>query len=366
MQRTLVILALSVLVAVALGLGVLASHWPFWARAWQWQQAEDGWPADLPGPERILHGGTSALPLHLVTTPVPADVAGDATQILLVAGADGAGTAYFAAGFSANSVINGRGLTAGLLAPLYGMLVAAHPGLLDAPSGDYIERWRADSRGSITPRQLLWQLSGLPAGHFMPFNPASSRSQLASGPDFDRAARHWKQTWPAGSHFEDSPVNAQLLALIASRLEGIPYAQLLEQKLWSQIAGADAAGMLDHLRGDISAHCCLRATAADWLRLGLLLTDDGRIGAKQLMPKGFVNDMASDSPVHPGYGFGYRIVESHVAGRLLVLETTGRQLLVAPGLRRALLWIGAGLPPAGLHRLLGAETASSADRMIKD
>jgi hypothetical protein len=366
MQRAVVVLAVFLLVATALAAGVLTSHWPFWVRAWQWQVAADGWPVSLPGPTQILHAGADALPLHLGAAALPV-AAGDAdTQILLWASADGRGSAFVASGFTVATPVDGRGLAAGLLAPLYAVLAVQHPGVLDTPASTWIERWKGDGRGAITPRQLLWELSGFPAGDFRPLNPASRRAQLASGPDFERAARHWQQTWPAGSHFEPSPVNQQLLASLAARLTGVRYAQLLEQRLWSQFAAADAVATLDHPRGNIAAHCCLRATAGDWLRLGLLLADDGRVGPRKLLPAGFVDEIAVESPVHPGYGLGYRVAKYPSAGRVLVLETTGRQLLIAPALRRAVLWVGAGRPPERLHQLLDAETASSDSRTIAE
>lgn len=355
----MVMLAVLMLVAASLAAGVLTSHWPFWVRAWQWQIAADGWPAALPGPTRVLRGGADALPLHLDPAALPAAVADADTQMLLWASADGEGSVFLASGITSASAVDGRGLAAGLLAPLYGLLHERHPGVLDKPASTWIKRWETDARGATTPRQMLWQLSGFPAGDFRPLNPAGQRAQLASGPDFERAARRWEQTWPAGSHFEVSPVNQQLLAMLAARLTGVRYAELLETQLWSQLAAADAVATLDHPRGNMAAHCCLHAAAEDWLRLGLLLADRGRIGARQLLPAGFIDEMAVDSPVHPGYGLGYRVAKYSAAGRVLVLETTGRQLLAAPATRRAVLWVGTGPPPAQLHQLLGAETASS-------
>lgn len=360
MQRAKVMFAVFMLVAAALAAGVLISHWPFWKRAWQWQVAVDGWPKDLPGPTYTLRGGDDALQLEFEAAALPPSFAKGDTRILLWASADGRGRAFLAPGYTVDSPVDGRGLAPGLLAPLFGLLATKHSGLLDTPVSHWIPRWEGDSRGAITPRQLMWGLSGFPAGKFQPLNPASRRAQLASGPDFERAARHWEQTWPAGSHFEISPANPQLLALLAARETGVRYAQLLEQQLWSQFAAADARATLDHPRGNIAAHCCLTAAAADWLRVGLMLADDGRVGSRQLLPTGFVAEMAGDSPVHPGFGLGYRVAKLPFAGRVLVLETQGRQLLVAPQSRQAVLWVGVGPPPAGLHQLLGAETASSA------
>jgi CubicO group peptidase (beta-lactamase class C family) len=359
MQRAVVVLAVFMLVAVSLAAGVLTAHWPFWARAWQWQTAADGWPANLPGPARMLHGGGDALPLQLADAALPAVAAGSGTTMLLWASASGQGNVFLASGLAADSQVDGRGLASGLLAPLYGLLAAKHAGVLDKPAGSLVKRWEKDARGVITPRQLLWELSGFSAGDFQPLNPAGRRAQLASGPDFERVARRWPQTWPAGSHYEASPVNAQLLAMLAARLTGVRHADLLEQQLWSQLAADDAKVLLDHPRGNMAAHCCVRAAATDWLRLGLMLADDGRIGARQLLPAGFVEEMAADSPVHPGQGLGYRVAKYPDIGRVLVLETTGRQLLIAPESRRAALWVGVGLPPSRLYLLLGAETAST-------
>jgi CubicO group peptidase (beta-lactamase class C family) len=338
---------------VALGAGALASHWPFWNRAWQWQQAASGWPEHLPGPTQRLRGGVSALPLDLPPSQSLADIAGSNTRILLRAGVDGRGSSWLARGATPQSMVDGRGLAAGLLAPLFGLLARTQPGLLDLPLGAHIVEWRGGPRGTITPRQLLWQMSGLPTGSFQPLNPFNSRAQLASGPDFERAALQWRLSYPPGSHFDATPVNAQLLAVLAGRLEKALYAQVLEQRLWSQLAANDAIAMLDRPRGQIAAHCCLSATAADWLRLGLLLANDGRIADRQLLPAGFVAQMAAESPVHTGFGLGYRLALDSTGGRLLVLETIGRQLVVSVTSRRAVLWVGEGTPPA-LDQLLAA------------
>jgi hypothetical protein len=363
MQRALVILAVFMLVTLALAAGALASNWPFWERAWQWQKSTDGWPDALPGPTQILRGGNAGLTLHFDADPALASItAGTDTRILLLAGIDGRGSAFFAPGYSEDSLLDGRGLAAGLQAPLYGILAARwFPGLLDSAGIQGIGR-QADTRAGITPRQLLWQLSGYPADDFRPLDPFSARAQLASGPDFERAALRWKQTWPAGSHFEASPVNQQMLAVLAVRLTDIPYAQLLEQLLWSQMARADAIVLLDHPRGGMAAHCCLRATAGDWLRLGLLLADGGRIGDRQLLPAGFVDEMAMDSPVHPGQGLGYRVAEIPGVGQVFSLGTAGRLLLVAPASRRAVLWVGTGPFPNRLPQLLNAESVIGHDR----
>jgi CubicO group peptidase (beta-lactamase class C family) len=273
------------------------------------------------------------------------------TQMLLVGEISGQVAAWFAPGTNELTVMDGRGLAAGLLGPLFGTQMERQTSLLDVRARSLLDRWPQDARGDITPRQLLWQLSGLKQGAFVPLNPWSRRAQLASGPDFERAALHTHLLFPPGTHFEPAAANAQLLAVLASRAAGTDYAALLQRHLWSQFAAQDAVGMLDHRRGQMAAHCCLRAAAADWLRLGLLLAAGGRVGQRQVLPAGFVKQMATSSPVHPGYGLGFRLGEADSRPTLL-LETQGRRLAVALQTGRAVLWVGTGAPPAWLDELL--------------
>jgi hypothetical protein len=357
MQRALVIVTVIFLVVVSLGIGVVAAHWPFWHRAWQWQVAANGWPAELPGATRLLHGSDDALPLRFRDDTGLAAVAATAsTHALLLAGADGGVRAWFAPGMGATSVVDGRGLAAVTLTPLFAQLERDRAGLLDQPVGALLPEWRADSRGGITPRQFFWQLSGMPANRFTPLNPFNGRAQLAAGPDFARAALGWKTSWPPGSHFEESPVNAQLLALVVARAQASTFVAAME-RLWSQFAADEAWILLDHRGGEAAAQCCLRASLADWLRLGLLIAGDGRGRDGPLWEPGFLDQVAMPSPVHEGHGLGFGLPALPDGHKLLTATSPGRQLLLAPHTGMALLWVGEGAAPAGLVSLLSTHSA---------
>ncbi|MET0280775.1 MAG: serine hydrolase domain-containing protein [Steroidobacteraceae bacterium] len=361
MQRVLVILTVSILVAVSLGVGALAANWPFWQRAWQWHHAAGAWPAQLAGPVERVRGGADAqqLQFHADASLVPV-AATATTRLLLRANTAGQVDAFFAPGFSAGSQVDGRGLSGAVLAPLFAVLGGQHPGLLDLPVAQALPAWHGDPRGQITARQLFWHLSGLPAlsGHAL--NPFGVRARLNSGPDFARAALHWPVAFPPGTHFEESPVNAQLLSLVAAAHGGASYARVLEQQLWSRFAADDALLLLDHRRGNVAAHCCLRATAADWVRLALLLAADGRSGRAELWTRGYMAQVTQSSPVHNGYGLGFQLLPygEHVA---LSLRSYGRHLLIAPDTQMVLLWVGEGEPPPGLEQLLLAHSARSSE-----
>lgn len=351
MQRMLVIFAVILLVTASLGVGALAAHWPFWRRAWAWHTAPGAYPDSLPGPSVTIRGAAAPVPLTLVPEPAFASVAATGrSHALLLAGPGEPVRAWFAPGWSLETAVDGRGLTTALLPALYGVLARHDAGLLDAPVGGVIEAWGEDRRGPITPRQLLWQLSGLPARAGSALNPFGVRAQLASGPDFNRAALRWRATYPPGTHFEESPVNAQLLALVAALTLDTSYAGLLERELWSRFAAGDAELLLDHRRGAAAAHCCMVAPLGDWLRLGTVLA--GHPGAAgPLLPADFRQQLAQASPVHADYGLGFRLERSASAGAVLVLQSEGRLLRIDQGSGSVLLWVGEGDPPAGLDAL---------------
>jgi CubicO group peptidase (beta-lactamase class C family) len=359
MQRVVLTLAVTLLVVASLAIGILAAHWPFWQRAWGWHESPTGWPAKIDGAVQVLHGGEGAIALdfHMDANLAAIAAAGN-TQALLRATADGRVDAWFAPGHDPRSLVDGRGLAAVVLAPLFAQLVTERPELLDQPVGAWLPEWgKEDRRGVITPRQLFWQLSGMPAGNLNPLNPFNARAQLAAGPDFPRVALRWQPSWPPGSHFEESAVNAQLLAMVAAGVAGAPFKDVLQEKLWSRIAADDAEAMLDHRAGEAAAHCCLRASIADWLRLALLIAADGR-DARVPWPAGFAAQLGTASPVHESWGLGFEVTRE--AGRqLLVVTSAGRQMLIDPQNGAALLWIGEGTPPYGLMAQISADNAGT-------
>ncbi len=350
MRRALIVIVMLALVAAAISAGTLAAHWPFWQRAWQWHSAAQGWPDKLKGPTRTLQPAT--MPSALGITRDPALTQGSGTSLLMLADAAGQTRAYFADGVDERTAVDGRALSTAVLVVVYGALIQqGRARLLDEPVGNLLAQWHNDPRGVITPRQLLWQLSGLSGGPSSPLNPFSPLAQLASGPNFERAALRTPLVYPPGSHFAASPANAQLLGLVAARLTGEDYGSTLQRLVWSRLAAQPATGMLDHRRGDLAAHCCFTASAGDWLRLAVLLANAGRNGQVQVLPQDFLQQVATASPVDPAQGLGFQVLK--VQGRqLLQLATTGRRLLLAPESGRVLLWAGAGEPPEGLAALL--------------
>ncbi len=342
MRRVLVILVLLVLAASSAVVAVVAADWPFWQRAWRWHQAGPAGPARVPGAWRWIGHGDGIPwaqgPMDPSTTEaLAALIRGIPTDALLVARAGQVVAELYGDGVRPESLLQGGSMTSAVLAPLYGIARRGGVDVLDAPLRRLLPDYDTGLRGDITPRQLLWQVSGLESPGWRPLDPFSAQARLLSGPNFARAARDFRSIWPPGSHFETSPANAQLAALVLVSVTGRSFADLVESGLWDSIGAGRAKVTLDRLAGEMSAHCCLSAKGRDWLRLANFYARDD---AQGLWPAGFLRDeVTRATAVHPAYGLGLEIETLDDGTVLLWAGAAGRWMLAVPARQLAVVWL---------------------------
>ncbi|MEN9704423.1 MAG: hypothetical protein RLZZ393_302 [Pseudomonadota bacterium] len=367
MRRALVILVLIGLVAVSAIVAVVAADWPFWQRAWRWHAAPAAGPEHIPGAWHWIgagsgtpwaspdQAGTEAVSIDALVRQVPTRALVASRHGRLVAEVYGEDS-------SADQLLQGGALSGAILAPLYGVARAGGLDLLDQPLRRLSPALGEDPRGEITPRQLLWQVSGLGAPSWRPLDPFNPRSRLFAGPDFDRAARGFPVHWPPGSHFETSPANLQLAAGALVSVGGISLAQWLETGLWGPIGAGRARVALDRLGGGMAAHCCMAATARDWLRLAQLYGSDGIVAGRRLWPAGFVSrEIARVTAVHPAYGLGVEIETLGDGSLLLWSGDAHRTMLAVPARGLAAVWFTRGSAGSGERMLLKAALGLDVD-----
>ncbi len=219
----------------------------------------------------------------------------------------------YADGFDADTRFIGWSMSKTVTAVLIGMMVA--DGRLALDESPPVEHWQraGEPRGEITLRQLLQMRSGL--RHQEGADPVQESSEVRmmflDGRN-DMAA--WAEAQPLehepGSVFRYSTATTVILGDIATRLlapEGGPsdrqeaMADFLEARLavplglTSMVAEYDAAGT-------IVAGSAIWANARDWARFGDFLRTGGSAGGVQVVPRGWVDFMRSESPRAPDYG----------------------------------------------------------------
>lgn len=212
-------------------------------------------------------------------------------------------------GFDASTRTNPNSMHKSVLALLVGAAIA--DGVIpsvDAPVSTWITEWQDDARRDITIRQLLQMSSGLEIPIFGTWKSA----KILFGSNLADAVLSLRADKPAGSEFQYSNANSQLLVMVLERATGERYVDYLSRRLWQPLGASDAGVWMDRVGGLPRGFCCLFTTARDWLRVGRLILEGGRVGDEALVPAEWVKAMTSPSPNNPN--FGYQIWRGSPAG----------------------------------------------------
>lgn len=95
---------------------------------------------------------------------------------------------------------------------------------------------------------------------------------------------------PQGERFNYMGPSSATLSLAAQALTGQSVARYLGPRLWERIGTEHPAVWQEDVTGATLGQCCLYARARDYLRLGLLLANEGRdlVGGQQIVPRDFL------------------------------------------------------------------------------
>ena len=202
-------------------------------------------------------------------------------------------------GADATTRTNPNSMHKGVLGLLVGAAIAdGYIDSVDAPASRWIELWRESAHRDITVRELLQMSSGLEVPVFGTWQ----ASRLLLGSDLEGSVLGLGVEAPHGSLFQYNNASAQALVMILERATGQRYARYLSERLWQRLGNAEAGLWMDHPGGQPRGFCCLFATARDWLRVGRLFLEGGRVGEDQVVPAEWIQAMTTPSPRNPNFG----------------------------------------------------------------
>ena len=210
---------------------------------------------------------------------------------------------YYGDGYGHDSRTNSASMHKSVLALLIGVLI--EEGIIasiDEPAATYITEWADDARSKITIRNLLQMASGLDRPSFS-VNPMSDAIKFRLGTNINEIAMKYPALDDPGTYFSYSNANSQILGLIVQRASGMRYAEAMSQYLWSKLGTKTGYVWLDKKNGMPHTSGALLVTAQDWLRLGLLHLNNGRIGTTQIVSEAWMNQITTPSKTNPNYGF---------------------------------------------------------------
>ncbi len=202
-----------------------------------------------------------------------------------------------------------RSESASMHKSVVGLLIASAiaDGLIESADdsiGKYLARWENDPRGDIPLRNLLTMSSGLEPLIY----DGSGQSEAAKFNAGIGDVRDIIFTRPLSDNistetFYYSGLVTQLLVLILEEASGKPYADYLSERLWAPLGAEDASVWLYEEDGFPRGHTALLARPRDWLRLGLLIKDQGKFEGEQLIPEALMEAATTPSAANANYGW---------------------------------------------------------------
>ncbi len=204
--------------------------------------------------------------------------------------------------FDKDSYMESASMHKSVMALLYGIAIEqGHIPSVDEPASTYLTEWQDDARSKITIRNMLQMAHGLSRASGG-FSPLGDNMKLGMGTNWGGIALKAMAEDPPGAVFAYSNLNSQLLGLILQRATGVQYAEFLQKNLWSKVGESSARVWLDRPGGLAKTSGSLFTPPRNWLRLGLLHLNKGRVGDEQVVPEAWIDQVITPSPNNPNYG----------------------------------------------------------------
>ncbi|MCB1625904.1 MAG: beta-lactamase family protein [Pseudomonadales bacterium] len=240
---------------------------------------------------------------------------------------------------------------------------------LDQPVADFITEWRGKPQEKMLIRHLLDMRSGL-LRQSASMDPNSPLNRAYLHPRHDEVIiRDYPLTDEPGTRYEYANATAEMVAPVIERATGMRYADFLGRELLAPIGAAGGKIWVNRPGGMAHSGCCLLLPTETWMRVALLLLNDGRANDKQLLPTGYVRQMATGSVQNPWYGLGIYVAgtyrerrgfansdvpgmgrgvlhsEPYLAGDLFLFDGNGDQVVyIVPSEKMVVLRVGPAPP----------------------
>jgi CubicO group peptidase (beta-lactamase class C family) len=186
---------------------------------------------------------------------------------------------------------------------------------LDQPASDFLHEWRGTDRAAITLRQLLQMRSGF-APQAMTFEADDIMNRAYLHPyHTEIIINEYPLVAEPGSRYDYSNANGEIIAPILQRATGRDYESWLSEAVLKPLGSLGGSIWVDRLGGTAHSGCCGFLPAESWLRLSMLLMNDGVWQQERLLPEGFVQAMTTATPQNPHAAMGVYVAGDYIERR---------------------------------------------------
>lgn len=194
-------------------------------------------------------------------------------------------------------------------------LAEGHIASLDQPVADFIPEWANDDRSQILIRHLLDMRTGLvPQGFATEAEDILNRAYMHPRHD-EVIINDYPLVDVPGERYEYANANSELVAPLIERATGQKYEDWVSTQILKPLGARGGQVWLNREGGTAHSGCCILLPPETFLRLAVLLLQDGSWGGEPLLPDGFVEQMRTPTAQHPHAGMGVYVAGDYIERR---------------------------------------------------
>ena len=173
---------------------------------------------------------------------------------------------------------------------------------LDQPVADFIPEWRDTPKEKILVRHTLDMRSGLLGQAPAPTaDDVLNRAYLHPAHD-DVIIHEYPLVTEPGTRYEYANANSELVAPLIERATGVQYEDWITEEIFKPLGARGGEIWMNREGGTPHSGCCILLPAETYLRLAILLIEDGVWNGARLLPEGFVREMRTPTAENPHAG----------------------------------------------------------------
>jgi len=175
---------------------------------------------------------------------------------------------------------------------------------LDQPASDFITEWKGTDREGILVRHLLDQRSGFLRQGFS-LEPGSILNRAYLHPRHDEVIIHdMPMTYKPGEDYHYANATSEMISPVIERATGRRYAEFVSTEVIQKIGGQGGKVWVNRPGGTAHSGCCILLPAEDYLRMAIVVLQDGVWEGERILPEGYVDDMRTGTEQNQYYGAG--------------------------------------------------------------
>ena len=219
---------------------------------------------------------------------------------------------WYAPGIQADTILNSKSLSKPLAAIAIGRaIMLGKIRSLDQPLSEIVTELRGKLKGDILVRHLLDMRTGL-LDQSVSSDPAHPINRAYLDPDH---GQYILDLYPMidtpGSRYSYNNAAGDMVALIIEKATGRRYAEFIGSEILSPLGARGGEVWTNHEGGLAHSGCCMKLPAESWLRMAVLLVQNGVWDGRQLLSSEYVAEMQLGTTQNRNFGLGIWLGEPY-------------------------------------------------------